>query len=130
MIQFSLTFVSQINITTASIKKKLGPRAPGYEYVKQKKILYALKLASFAKQRLELRNQILTCSDFVQPWLVMALSMTLAGLPRVSASSKFHHYKKELPKTSVFSKKTLEDLRKKDKTFTGIANQPPRTQSP
>ena len=49
--------------------------------------------------RLELRSQVLTCSNFMYSRLVMTWPMTLAVLPRAGAVSKPHDYMQKVQKT-------------------------------
>ena len=48
--------------------------------------------------RLELRCQVLTCSNSMKFWLVITWKLTLAGLQRAVASSKPHYYKQNVQK--------------------------------
>ena len=48
--------------------------------------------------RLELRNEVLTCSTLMLSWLVMTKSVSSAGLPPAGANSKHHYYKQIVQK--------------------------------
>ena len=64
--------------------------------------------------RLELRSEVLTCSDLRGSWLVLTWSPTLTGIPLAGANSKPHNYqqkvqeKEDLLKTWLSPKNRLK----------------------
>ena len=78
--------------------------------------------------RLELRSEVLTCSDLRGSWLVLTWSPTLTGIPLAGANSKLHNYqqkvqeKEDLLKTWLSPKNRLKiSDDKKYKNFSILA---------